>query len=124
MIADALSRLRDVMQQAEVDIMIVDHGELLAWLTGYTVSETLYRACLVPLTGAPWMVLRQLDEAPCRSQSPQLVVESYRDDEDPWFAVAHSLTRRGFLLLWHDGAQLATAVTPSARRAVARFAGH
>ncbi|MDO6407004.1 M24 family metallopeptidase [Pantoea phytobeneficialis] len=96
MIAEALSRLRAAMQQAEVDIMVVDHGELLAWLTGYTVSETLYRACLVPLNGEPWMVLRQLDEVPCRTQSPQLVVETYRDDEDPWFAVAHSLVQRGY----------------------------
>lgn len=84
------------MQQASVDVMLVDHGELLAWLTGYTVSETLYRACMVPLEGEPWMVLRQLDEAPCLSQSPQLLVESYRDDEDPWMAVAHSLVRRGY----------------------------
>lgn len=96
MIAAALSRLRAAMQQAGVEIMIVDHGELLAWLTGYTVSETLYRACLVPLKGEPWIVLRQLDEAPCRSQSPQLEVESYRDDEDPWFSVANSLARRGY----------------------------
>ena len=94
--AAALSRLRAAMQQANVDVMIVDHGELLAWLTGYTVSETLYRACLVPLNGYPWMVLRQLDEAPCRAQSPTLAVESYRDDQDPWSAVAHSLIRRGY----------------------------
>lgn len=96
MMTAALSRLRAAMQQANVEVMIVDHGELLAWLTGYTVSETLYRACMVPLQGEPWMVLRQLDEAPCRSQSPQLVVESYRDDADPWLAVAQSLVRRGY----------------------------
>lgn len=96
MIAEALSRLRAAMQQEAVDIMVIDHGELLAWLTGYTVSETLYRACLVPLHGEPWMVLRQLDEAPCRAQSPALVVETYRDDEDPWYAVAHSLAHRGY----------------------------
>ncbi|MEZ3501418.1 M24 family metallopeptidase [Pantoea sp. KPR_PJ] len=96
MIPDALSRLRAAMRQAAIDVMIVDHGELLAWLLGYTVSETLYRACLVPLNGEPWMVLRQLDEAPCRRQCPQLVVESYRDDEDPWCAVATSLARRGY----------------------------
>jgi Xaa-Pro dipeptidase len=33
--------------------MLIDHGELLAWLTGYTVSETRYRACLVPLQDEP-----------------------------------------------------------------------
>jgi hypothetical protein len=36
-----------------------ENGELLAWLTGYTVSETRYRACLVPLQDEPWMVLRR-----------------------------------------------------------------
>ncbi|WP_244193626.1 aminopeptidase P family N-terminal domain-containing protein [Pantoea cypripedii] len=76
---DALTRLRAAMQQADVEVMLIDHGEMLAWLTGYTVSETLYRACLVPLSGAPWMVLRQLDEVPCRTQSPGLAVVSYPD---------------------------------------------
>lgn len=94
--AEALMRLRAAMQQNAVDIMLVDHGELLAWLTGFTVSETLYRACLVPLNGEPWMVLRQLDEAPCRTQSPKLEVESYRDDQDAWHAVAQSLISRGY----------------------------
>ncbi|WP_312180921.1 Xaa-Pro peptidase family protein [Pantoea sp. CTOTU46764] len=94
--AEALMRLRAAMQQNAVDIMLVDHGELLAWLTGFTVSETLYRACLVPLNGEPWMVLRQLDEAPCRAQSPTLDVESYRDEQDAWHAVAQSLISRGY----------------------------
>lgn len=96
MIAEALSRLRSAMRAADIEVMLIDHGELLAWLTGYTVSETLYRACLVPLQDEPWMVLRQLDAAPCRAQSPQLVIEGYRDEDDPWHAVAQSLMRRGY----------------------------
>ncbi|MEG3130379.1 Xaa-Pro peptidase family protein [Pantoea cypripedii] len=93
---DALTRLRAAMQQADVEVMLIDHGEMLAWLTGYTVSETLYRACLVSLSGAPWMVLRQLDEVPCRTQSPGLEVVSYPDWADPWQTVADSLTQRGY----------------------------
>ncbi|WP_237234707.1 M24 family metallopeptidase [Sodalis praecaptivus] len=89
-------RLRAAMEQADVEVMLIDHGEMLAWLTGYTVSETLYRACLVPLSGEPWMVLRQLDEVPCRAQSPGLEVISYADWDDPWFTVAQSLKDRGF----------------------------
>lgn len=96
MIADALSRLRSAMLAADIEVMLIDHGELLAWLTGYTVSETRYRACLVPLQDEPWMVLRQLDAAPCRAQSPQLAIDAYRDEDDPWLAVAQSLTRRGY----------------------------
>ena len=93
---EALARLRTAMREADVEVMLVDHGEMLAWLTGYTVSETLYRACLVPLSGSPWMVLRQLDEAPCRAQSPELAVVSYPDWADPWQTVAQSLQQRGF----------------------------
>ncbi|WP_246710088.1 hypothetical protein [Rhizobium leguminosarum] len=36
------------MASAGVDLLLVDSGELLAWLTGYTVSETMYRAAFLP----------------------------------------------------------------------------
>jgi len=92
----ALSRLRDAMRMADAQVMLVDSGELLAWLTGYTVSETMYRACLVPLTGEPWMVLRKLDEAPCRRSSWLRDIVTYDDHQDPWECVAGSLMARGF----------------------------
>ncbi|WP_192458940.1 M24 family metallopeptidase [Musicola keenii] len=92
----ALARTRAAMQQADVELLLVDHGELLAWLTGYTVSETCYRACLVPLEGEPWMVLRQLDEAPCRALSSLNDIVVYDDHQDPFQAVADSLLARGF----------------------------
>ncbi|MEH0876260.1 Xaa-Pro peptidase family protein [Pectobacterium cacticida] len=92
----ALSRLRDAMRVADVEVMLVDSGELLAWLTGFTVSETLYRACLVPLSSEPWMVLRQLDEAPCRQLSWLSDIVTYYDHQNPWKCVADSLLARGY----------------------------
>lgn len=92
----ALSRLRQSMGQSGADVMLIDHGELLAWLTGFTVSETLYRACLVPQQGEPWMVLRQLDEEPCRATSGLEQIVGYDDSEDPWQKVAESLKIRGY----------------------------
>jgi Xaa-Pro dipeptidase len=92
----ALSRLRDAMRMADADVMLVDSGELLAWLTGFTVSETMYRACLVPLSGEPWMVLRKLDEAPCRQLSWLRDIVTYDDAENPWKCVAQSLISRGY----------------------------
>jgi hypothetical protein len=47
--------------------MLVDHAELLAWVSGYTVSQTLYRAAIVPLAGDPVFVLRAIDAGPCRA---------------------------------------------------------
>jgi hypothetical protein len=54
------------MAEAGADILLVDHAEFLAWLTGYTVSETMYRAAFLPREGEPWFVLCELDAGPCR----------------------------------------------------------
>ncbi|WP_261388137.1 hypothetical protein [Candidatus Pantoea soli] len=45
MITEALRRLRAAMQHADMEIMIVDHGELLAWLTGIP----FLKPCNVPV---------------------------------------------------------------------------
>ncbi len=54
------------MRATGADVLLIDHAELLAWATGYTVSETMYRAAFLPLEGEPWFVLRDLDARPCR----------------------------------------------------------
>ncbi|MCG8157939.1 aminopeptidase P family protein [Brenneria goodwinii] len=92
----ALARIRAAMNSAQAELLIVDQGELLAWLTGYSVSETLYRACLVPLQGEPWMVLRQLDEAPCRQSSWLREIVTFDDHQSPWQRVADSIEAKGY----------------------------
>jgi Xaa-Pro dipeptidase len=87
---------REAMRAAGVDVLIVDQCELMAWLSGYTVSETRYRAVLLPLSGAPWIVLRALDEAPCREKSWIADVSGFSDCADPVAEVAASLAERGF----------------------------
>ena len=44
-----LAKLRAAMAAAGADVYLCDHAEMLHWLTGYTVSETFYRACVVPI---------------------------------------------------------------------------
>ena len=56
-----VARLRALLVELDADLFLADHGELMAWLTGYTVSETMYRAALVGREEALWMVLRDLD---------------------------------------------------------------
>lgn len=92
----ALTRTREAIATAGADLLIVDHAELLFWLTGFTVSETLYRACIVPLRGEPWIVLRQLDAPPCEQSSWVSDIVTFDDDENPWQCVADSLIARGF----------------------------
>jgi Xaa-Pro dipeptidase len=83
------------MAQAGADVLLVDHAELLAWLTGYTVSETLYRAAFLPREGEPWFVLRELDAGPCRAACWFPDIVGYPDVADPHAVIAGELRRRG-----------------------------
>lgn len=84
------------MAAADVDLFLVDSGELLAWLTGYTVSETMYRAAFLSRDGKAWFALRALDEAPCREKSWISDVAGFADTEEPQTAIADSIRARGF----------------------------
>lgn len=94
--AARIARARAEMAGRGVDVLLVDHGELLAWLTGYTVSLTRYRAALLPREGAPWFVLRALDCDPCRGACWFGDITGFADTDDPHAAVAASLAARGF----------------------------
>lgn len=91
-----IAKTHAAMDAADVDLLLVDSGELLAWLTGYTVSETMYRAALFPRHGAPWFVLRNLDEAPCREKTWISDVFGFVDTDDPHRIVADGIRARGF----------------------------
>lgn len=92
---DRLARTRARMAARGVDALIVDHAELLAWLTGYTVSETMYRAALVPCAGEPCFVLRSLDVEPCRRATWFNEVIGFPDSADPHAVVADVIRGRG-----------------------------
>jgi Xaa-Pro dipeptidase len=91
-----LDRLRATMEDAGADVMVVDEAELLCWLTGYMASETMYRAALVPLEGAPWFVLRALDVEVCRQASWFEDVVGHLDAADPVEVIADTLVNRGY----------------------------
>jgi Xaa-Pro aminopeptidase len=48
-----LALVRAEMASSGMDLLLVDHAEFMQWLTGYTVSETMYRCALVPAAGEP-----------------------------------------------------------------------
>jgi Xaa-Pro dipeptidase len=84
------------MAALDVDVLVADNGELLAWLTGYTVSETMYRAAFLPREGEPWFVLRDLDAGPCREQIWFDDIVSFPDIASPHSVMAETLIARGF----------------------------
>jgi Xaa-Pro dipeptidase len=84
------------MAASTVDVMLVDDCESLNYFTGYDTSLNLYRACLIPLTGSPVMVLRALDVAPFREQAWFGECIGFEDAEDPVAKIAEALRTRGF----------------------------
>ncbi|PWC86085.1 hypothetical protein TSH100_14035 [Azospirillum sp. TSH100] len=93
--APRMARLRETMAAEGCDAFLADHAELIAWISGYTVSETLYRAVIVPMDGAPCFVLRAIDAGPCRSGVWFDDVATFDDHEEPHGAVATALVARG-----------------------------
>jgi Xaa-Pro dipeptidase len=91
-----LARVRAEMASSGMDLLLVDHAEFMQWLTGYTVSETMYRCALVPAAGEPWIVLRALDEGPARAKSWVGAVIGYSDWSDPYAEVATSIRAHGY----------------------------
>ena len=49
--APRLARLHAEMDAVGADAVLIDHAELLAWASGFTVSQTLWRALIVPRRG-------------------------------------------------------------------------
>jgi len=83
------------MRRLGADLMLIDHGELMAWAIGYSVSLTDYRCVVVPVEGEPWIVLRALDAEPCREEGVVADIVGFADDDDARDIVAESLMVRG-----------------------------
>jgi Xaa-Pro dipeptidase len=83
------------MAEADAELLLVDHAECLAWLTGYTVSETMYRAAFLPQEGEPWFVLRDLDAEPCRAACWFADIVGFSDTAEPQAVMADEIRRRG-----------------------------
>jgi len=90
-----ISKLREIMVEEKAELYIADHSELMGWLTGYMVSETMYRALMIPLKGSPWLVLRKLDSEQAYAQSWLKEIIGFNDWENPFEKVAESIHNRG-----------------------------
>jgi Xaa-Pro aminopeptidase len=93
--AARVAKARAAMAEAGAELLLIDHAEFLAWLTGYTVSETMYRAAFLPLEGEPWFVLRDLDAEPCRTACWFADILGFPDTAEPHAVMADEIRRRG-----------------------------
>lgn len=93
---ERLERVRHLMRAKEIDLLILDEIEALSYVTGYGVSETLWRACAVPLEGEPFLMVRSLDVAPARERSWLVEIPGFKDWEDPVPFFVNEIARRGW----------------------------
>jgi len=92
--------VRAEMAARGADVLLLDEQESLAWVTGYDVTENLYRCCVLPHRGEPVMVLRRLDEMPMRDRSWVERADAFVDWEGPIDRLVRTLQENG----WADKA--------------------
>jgi Xaa-Pro aminopeptidase len=90
-----LQNLREASRRRGLDAVLLDDSEALRYFAGYETSLTSYRACVVPVTGKPFYVLRVLDVAPLRERACIEDVIGHADWEDPVDAIAAAAVARG-----------------------------
>lgn len=86
-----LARVREHMAVRKIDVLLIDQTEFLAYLTGCSLSENMYRACVVPREGSPFMILRAVDLGPLRESSWLTDFIAFADWDDPIGIVVHAL---------------------------------
>jgi Xaa-Pro dipeptidase len=89
-----LAAVRKAMDAADVDVAILDEIESMTWVSGFGISETLWRACIVPRSHEPFLIVRSLDIVPARERSWLPDIVGFKDWDDPIEILAEELKRR------------------------------
>lgn len=90
-----LASIRRQMEKQNVDVLVVDDVEAMTWLSGYGVSETLWRCCYIPKEGEPFLLVRELDLAPAREKSWFTDILGFVDWEEPVDVLVQEIGKRG-----------------------------
>ena len=92
---ERLGRLRTLMAARDVAVVIADEAEMLHYFTGFAISESLYRAVVIALNGAPTMIVRLLDEQPFLKAAWFDNRRTFGDLEDPVAVMAQVIEAAG-----------------------------
>ncbi len=92
---DRIGRLRKVMTDRDLDAVIADETEMLNYFTGFSISENLYRAVVIPREGSPLMIVRKLDEQPFLNAAWFDRRRTFHDLEDSIVALSEVLAELG-----------------------------
>lgn len=96
---DRLAKVRAAMRARRLDTLIIDQTDFLFYISGFGISENMYRACVVPLEGEPVFMLRSMDELPYLETTWLSQHVGFSDWQDPIDVLAQLLRERG----WESG---------------------
>ncbi|MBY3282064.1 aminopeptidase P family protein [Rhizobium laguerreae] len=90
-----LGAVRNEMARIGVEVAVFDQVETMAWLTGFSVGETMWRCCVVTPTEDPFLIIRSLDVPPCEETTWLETIVGFRDWDDPHQVLVRELEKRG-----------------------------
>jgi len=93
---ERLEKVRAAMRARDLDTLIVDQTDFLFYISGFGISENMYRACVVPLEGEPVFMLRAMDERPYLETTWLTQHVGFSDWDDPVEVLAQLLRERGW----------------------------
>ncbi|MFE8116539.1 M24 family metallopeptidase [Brenneria goodwinii] len=89
-------KIRAYMREKDISLLVIDQTEFLFYLTGFSVSENMYRACLLPLEGEPLMIFRAMDEHTFQENSWITDTVTFADWQDPIEVLVSTIIERGW----------------------------
>ncbi|MDP6567126.1 MAG: Xaa-Pro peptidase family protein [Alphaproteobacteria bacterium] len=94
--AARLAATQAAMAAQDLDLLIADRAEDITYLSGFAMSETRYRCCLVPSVGEPALLARQIDRPAAVRSAWFDDVHGYADWVSPGRAIAGIAAARGW----------------------------
>ncbi|PWC19072.1 aminopeptidase P family protein [Brenneria roseae subsp. roseae] len=88
--------VRSHMREKNIELLIIDQTEFLFYLTGFGISENMYRACLLTLQDEPVMIFRAMDAHTFQENSWVTDMVTFSDWQDPIDVLIDTLIARGW----------------------------
>jgi Xaa-Pro dipeptidase len=120
-----LAAVRSAMRDAGLEALVVSSPENIYYLTGYqSLGYFAFQGLVVPLSGHPAMVIRELERANAEASSVFPDIRCYRDQDDPVLLVRELLgdakvlgvERRSRSVTWTQMSALQAALPGAALR--------
>lgn len=92
--AARLAAVRNIMSELDLEALVLDEAESMHWVSGFSISLTMWRCAVVPRNGEPFLIVRSLDRVPAVERTPFSEIVGFNDWDDPVEVLAKELGKR------------------------------